>query len=70
MPMRTRNVTRPGSFDDSLDQPRGPARTDTFGIVLMRLRVAEINQHAVAHVFRDEAVETGDSVGDRAGDRR
>jgi hypothetical protein len=32
----------------------------------MRLWIAEINQHAVAHVFSDEAVEAADRVGDTA----
>ena len=37
-----------------------------LGIVLMRLRIAEIDQHAVAHVFGDKAVEAADRLGDRA----
>jgi len=32
----------------------------------MGSRVAEINQHAIAHVFGDEAVEPGDGLGDGA----
>ena len=32
----------------------GPHRL--LGIVLMRLRISEINQHAVAHIFGDKAV--------------
>ena len=32
----------------------------------MRLRVAEINQHAVAHVLGDKAIEPGDDLGDGA----
>jgi hypothetical protein len=32
----------------------------------MRLRIAEIGQHAVAHEFRDEAVEPGHGLCDRA----
>jgi hypothetical protein len=35
-----------------------------LGVVLMRLRITEIDQHAVAHVFRHEAVEAGDRLGD------
>ena len=42
-------------------QPR-PHRL--LGVVLMRLRIAEIDQHAVAHVFGDEAVETAHGLGD------
>ena len=30
----------------------------------MRLRIAEINQHAVAHIFGDIAAEAGDHLGD------
>src|SRR5262249_58318240 len=36
-----------------------------LGVVLMGSRIAEINQHAVAHVFRDVALEAGDDFGDR-----
>src|SRR5262249_7480551 len=45
---------------DNVDgaQPR-PNRP--LGIVLVRLRIAEINQHAVAHIPTDEAIEPGDS---------
>ncbi len=35
-----------------------------LGIVLMRLRIAEINEHAVAHVFGDKAGEPPDRFGD------
>ena len=58
-----------GGFDieasDSVDdvQPR-PDRP--LGIVLMRARVAEIDENAVAHVLGDEAIEHGDDLGDRA----
>jgi hypothetical protein len=31
-----------------------------FGIILVRPRIAEIDENAVAHIFRDEAVEPGD----------
>src|SRR5580704_2373119 len=44
-------------------QPR-PDRP--LGIVLMRLRVAEIDQDAVAHVPGDQAIEPGDDFGDGA----
>jgi len=37
-----------------------------LGIVLMRLRISEINQHAVAHVFGDKAVKAADRLGDTA----
>jgi hypothetical protein len=32
----------------------------------MGLRIAKIDQHAVAHVFRDKPGEAGDGVGDTA----
>src|SRR5271156_3063846 len=34
---------------------RQPGASRALGIVLVRLRVAEINQHAVAHIFGDKA---------------
>ena len=37
----------------------------TLGIFLMRLRIAEIAQHAVAHIFGDKAAQTGDLLSDR-----
>ena len=43
---------------DSLDDTQTGSYS-ALGIVLMRLRVAEINKHAVAHVLGDEAVEPG-----------
>ena len=32
----------------------------------MRLRISEINQHVVAHVFGDKAVKAADRLGDSA----
>ena len=64
MPMRTRNVTRPADFDTASNR-REPGTDRTFRIVFMRLGVAEINQHPIAHVLRHKAVETGDCVRDR-----
>jgi hypothetical protein len=60
-----------GEFADR-SQPQRANRTDQLepgqdrplGIVLLRPRVAEIDQYAVAHVFGDEAVEPADRVGD------
>ena len=40
----------------------GPDRP--LGIVLMRARVAEIDQDAVAHVLGDKAIEAPDDIGD------
>lgn len=37
-----------------------------FGIVLMRLRIAEINEHAVAHILGDKAAKAADGVGHTA----
>ena len=34
-----------------------------LGVVLMGLRIAEIDQHAVAHVFRHEAAEAANRLG-------
>ena len=42
-------------------QPR-PHRP--LGIVLVRLRIAEVDQHAVAHVLRHEAAEALHGLGD------
>src|SRR6516164_1491140 len=50
---------------DSLDDTQTGSYS-ALGIVLMRLRVAEINKHAVAHVLGDEAVEPGHDPGDGA----
>ena len=33
-----------------------------LGVVLVGLRIAEINQHAVAHIFGDETVETSNRL--------
>src|SRR5215472_4033957 len=35
-----------------------------LGIVLVRLRIAEIHQHPVAHVFGHETIEPGDRLRD------
>ena len=40
----------------------GPYRP--LGVVLMRLRIAEIDEHAVAHVFRHEPAEPLHGLGD------
>ena len=50
---------------DRLDH-RQPGPHRPLGIVLMRLRIAEIDQHPVAHVFGDKAVEAADRLADRA----
>ena len=53
---------------DRLDH-REPGAHGPLGIVLMRLRLAEIDQHPVAHVFGDEAVEMADRIADARDDR-
>ena len=40
----------------------GPHRP--LGVILMGLRIAEIDEHAVAHVFRDETAEAAHGLGD------
>ena len=45
----------------------GPNRT--LGVILMRLRIAEINQDAIAHIFRDEARRSGARSRRRTSDR-
>ena len=47
------------SFDQLQPGPHRP-----LGVVLMGLRIAEIDQHAVAHVFRDEPAEALHGLGD------
>jgi uncharacterized protein YjbI with pentapeptide repeats len=41
-----------------------------LGVVLIRLRIAEINEHAVAHILGDKAAKAADGVGRRSGDTR
>ena len=48
---------------DSTDQLQ-PRPHRLLGVVLMGLRIAEIDQHAVAHVFRHEAAEAANRLGD------
>ena len=50
---------------DRFDHREGGAHR-LLGIVLVRLRISEINQHAVAHVFGDKAVKAADRLGDSA----
>ena len=50
---------------DRIDK-RQPGSDRPLGIVLVRLRVAEVDEHAVAHVLGDEAVEAGHGLGDAA----
>ena len=41
-----------------------PCPHGSLGVVLMRLRIAEIDEHAVAHVLRDEPTEAAHGLGD------
>jgi hypothetical protein len=50
---------------DSVDDPQ-PGSYRPLGIVLMRSRVAQIDQDAVAHVFGDQPVEASDDIGNDA----
>ena len=54
-----------GEPADRVDD-REPGADRALGIVLMRLGVAEIDQHAVAHILGDKAAKAGDGVGDTA----
>jgi hypothetical protein len=51
------NIEAADGVDDA--QPR-PDRA--LGIVLMRSRVAEVDQNSVAHVFGDKTIEPGDRI--------
>ena len=54
-----------GQLADRLDH-RQPGAHRALGIVLMRMWVTEIDQHPVAHVLGDKAVEAPDRIGDGA----
>ena len=54
-----------GQSADRLDY-RQPRPHRSLGIVLMRLRVAEIDQYPVTHVLGNKAVEAADCRGNRA----
>jgi hypothetical protein len=43
-----------------------PGASGALGIVLMRLGIAEIDQHAIAHIFGDKTAKAGGSVGNTA----
>jgi hypothetical protein len=63
--MPTRGLQRNGRLKcgHSLDQLQ-PCAYRPLGIVLVRLWVAEVHQHAVTHVLRYEAPEALHSLGD------
>ena len=64
IPTRTcKRRRRPVELWHGLDQGKsGPH--GALGVVLMRLRIAEIDEHAIAHVLRDEAAEAAHGVRD------
>jgi len=45
---------------------REPGAGRALGIVLMRLGIAKIDQHAVAHIFGDKTAKAADGVGHTA----
>ena len=65
MPIRTFQRLLYGEPADRVDD-REPGARRALGVVLMRFRIAEIDQHAVAHILGDKAGKAGDRVGDAA----
>jgi hypothetical protein len=58
-------VERDIEATDNVDQAQ-PRPDRPLGIILVRSRVAEIDQHTVAHVLGDKPIEPGDDLGDGA----
>ena len=54
-----------GEPADRVDD-REPGAGRALGVVLMRLGIAEIDQHAVAHILGDKTAKAADGVGDAA----
>ena len=54
-----------GEPADRVDD-REPGASRALGVVLMRLGIAEIDQHAVAHILGDKTAKAADGVGDAA----
>ena len=71
MPTRTCKGDAGGSIElrHGFDQGK-PGADRALGIVLMRLRIAEIGEHAVAHVLGDEAADCARPARRSSGDRR
>ena len=65
MPIRTFQRLLYGEPADRVDD-REPGARRALGVVLMRLGIAEINQHAVAHILGDKTAKAADGVGDAA----
>jgi hypothetical protein len=61
------DLQRLGSWElpDTVNQSQAGAY-GLLGVVLVRLRITEVHQHAIAHVLGDKAIETGDRIGDAA----
>jgi hypothetical protein len=60
------NVQRLGRGEPADRDYREPGMSRALGVVLMRLRIAEIDQDAIAHIFGDKAAIAADVVGDAA----
>jgi hypothetical protein len=65
MPIRTFQRLLCGEPAGRLDD-REPGAGRALGVILMRLGVAEIDQHAIAHILGDKAAKAADGVGDTA----
>ena len=63
--MPSRTFSRRREPPDRVDDGEAGAHRP-LGVVLMRLWVAEIDQHPIAHILGDEPGERGDRVGDAA----
>ena len=63
MPSEHQRLFRRREPADRIDDGEAGAHR-ALGIVLMRLGIAEIDQHPVAHVFGDKSVKAGDRLGD------
>ena len=60
-PYVQRQASRGDELRRRLDD-REPGSHGALGIVFVRLRIAEIGEHAVAHVFGDEAALALDAI--------
>ena len=68
MPIADRERARPAvrCSRPTASMTAEPGPDGALGVVLVRVRIAEIDEHAVAHVLGDEAVVAADRVGDAA----
>ena len=65
MPMRTARLSGGLQPRHGVDNAQ-PRANRPLGVVLVRLQVAEISEHPVAHIFGDKSVEPDDRLGDGA----